>query len=584
MDFTLAMSLKELKHRTSKISYKGIKFLEPDSRELKKLSEKDLLVLCHLTRAAEKMNMINLKLEHPKNLEFLDWLNQEIEKGNEKAVLAKKLFTSQKSMFSPDSLGNQTKLVKNMPEPLGMNYFPSDLEPEEFHQILNNMLDERNVKEVQNILNQRSVVVRDGNKLKAIDFVDAFPEFQEMADELELALEFSDDKKFNAYLKLQIEALRKADPKLDAKADKAWAKMSNTKFEFTITRECYDEKLAKTIYENEQLMARLKDAGITVYAKDSLGARVGIVNKAGTKLLKKLKGLIDVARKFMPYSDEYDSAGVDDEKPQTAVDVDLVTLTGEEGAYQAGIVVAQNLPNDDKLSLDMGGGRRNVYHRQIRKRSNKKLYKNLICEEQFKFYNPEAYHWAVICHENTHSLGPKSHNSLGKFSAIIEEFKADLGMYAFLDEFVEEGFFTELQAKQIMVTSLSKSFSKGKPDFKQDHQVRSVMICSRMLEEGAISFDGEKKLCFDFEKIKKLTKTMMAEAIRLQLDANVSKAKAYVDKWFVWGEKNEYVAGVINKFSKMLNGYLITPLADEMLKPDFEQKAKDIAKKQKKQG
>ena len=399
-----------------------------------------------------------------------------------------------------------------------------------------------------------------------------------MAKELKLAMQYSTDKKFNKYLELQIKAFEKADPMLDAEADKVWATLENTKFEFTITRECYDEKLTKSIYENSELMSKLKQAGITVYAKDSLGARVGLVNKTGTKLLKKLKGLMGVAGKYMPYLNEYQMADEQPKTGQVAVDADLVTLTGEEGAYQASIVLAQNLPNDDKLALKIGGGRRNVYHRQIRKRSNKKLYKNLICDEQFKFVEPEADHWAVICHENTHSLGPQSHNSLGKYSAILEEFKADMGMYAFLDEFVAEGYFSEHQAKQIMVTSLSKSFAKGKPDIKQAHRVRSVMICNRLISEKAITFDEDGRMRFDFEKVKKTTKTMMAEVVRLQIDGDVSKAGEYVSKWFVWTDAIEAVAEIIKKHSKMLNGYLITPLADEFLKPDFEKRVDEIVK------
>lgn len=578
MEFQLAMSLTELKKRTSKSAYKGIKFLSPDSREVKRLSKEDLLVLCHLTRAAKIMDVIHLKLEHPKNMEFLEYLNKEIENGNQKAKLSKTLFLSQKSMFSPDTLGNQTKLAKNVVEPLGQNYFPEDLSESEFHEILLKMLDDGKTQEVANILNQRSVVVRDGDQLKAIDFVDYFLEFKEMAKELKLAMQYSTDKKFNKYLELQIKAFEKADPMLDAQADKVWATLENTKFEFTITRECYDEKLTKSIYENSELMSKLKQVGITVYAKDSLGARVGIVNKAGTKLLKKLKGLMGVAGKYMPYLDEYQMADEQPKTGQVAIDADLVTLTGEEGAYQASIVLAQNLPNDDKLALKIGGGRRNVYHRQIRKRSNKKLYKNLICDEQFKFVEPEADHWAVICHENTHSLGPQSHNSLGKYSAILEEFKADMGMYAFLDEFVAEGYFSEHQAKQIMVTSLSKSFAKGKPDIKQAHRVRSVMICNRLISEKAITFDDDGRMRFDFESVKKTTKTMMAEVVRLQIDGDVSKAGDYVSKWFVWTDAIEAVAEIIKKHSKMLNGYLITPLADEFLKSDFENRVNEIVK------
>lgn len=575
MEFKFAMSLAELRKRTNKRYYKGVKFLRPDSREVKRLSKNDLLVLMHLTRAANKLESVNLKLGHPKNIEFLEFLNREEQAGNEKAILTKKMFLSQKSMFSPDTLGNQTVLAKGIKEPDGLGYFPEDLEAEEFHKIIDKMLDDGETKEVAEILNQRSIVVRDGEKLKAIDFVNAFSELQEMADELDKAREFSTDKKFNKYLELQSKALRTADPMLDAKADKQWATLSGGKFEFTIARECYDEKLTKSIYENHELMKKLKAAGITVYAKDCLGARVGIVNKTGTKLLKKLKALIDVSSKLMPYLDEYENQCLgEDEIPQTAVDVDLITLTGEEGAYRASLVLAQNLPNDDKMALEIGGGRRNVYHRQVRANANKKLYKNLIDDEQFKYFNPEADHWAVICHENTHSLGPKTHSGLGKFSFIIEEYKADMGMYCFLREFVKEGYFTETQAKQIIVTSLAYGFLKGKPSLNQAHRTRSVMICQRMITEKAIVIKNGK-LWFDFEKVIDTAKEMMKEAIRLQLDGDVKKAEEYITKWFVWDDTLIEIAETIKKFSKKLNGYLIQPLADAMLLPDYEKSLED---------
>lgn len=571
MKFKLALSLKELKRRTSKRTYRAVKFLRLDSREVKKLSKADMLVFMHLVRASQKFDIINLKLENHHNIEFLEFLNEEIAKGSKRAELTKRMFDSQKSMFSPDSLGNQIELAVGVPRPEGLGYFPEDLGADEFHKILNNMLDMGETDEVQKILSQRTIVVRDGEKLRAIDFVDAFPEMQEVADELDKAREHCADKKFVEFLSLQAKALRIADPMLDAEADKAWAMLDKSIFEWTLTRECYQETLTKTIFENTQLKSRLESCGITIFAKDSLGARVGIVNKNGTKLLKKMKGLIDISAKFMPFKDEYDSKlSAGDEISQTAVDVDLITLTGDEGAYRASLVLAQNLPNDDKPSLKIGGGRRNVYHRQVRQGVNKKLFKNLICEKDYKFFNPDADHWAVICHENTHSLGPKAGASLGKFSSILEEYKADMGMYAFLDEFVEAGAISETQANQMIVTSLSYGFLKGKPELSQAHRVRSVMICNRMLSAGAITLDENGKLVFDYDLVKKTSKQMMSEVVRLQIDKDVSKAKDYVEKWFVWTDEINQVAELIKKFSKKLNGYLETPLADMMLASDFE--------------
>ena len=570
MDFKYNMSLSELRKRTSKKYYRKLEFLKPTSREVKKLTNDELRVLCHLTRAAYLVEKIQFQLENVKNLQILQFLDKEIEKNSEKAMMAKRMFLSQKSNFSPDTLGNQTVLFKGVNQTLGQGYFPEDLSVEEFHKILSEMIDSGDVEEVKNILNQRSIVKRDGSKLKAIDFVDAFTEFKEVAEELRLAKQYSTNKKFNDYLELQIKALEKADPMLDAKADKKWAELNERcKFEFTITRECYQENLTKTIFDNPELAKKLKDAGVVVHAKDSLGARVGLVNKAGTRRLKNLRALVDIAAKYMPYKDEYQNKKAEEVK-QIAVDVDLIALTGDEGAYKASIVTAQNLPNSDKLAFSIGGGNRNVYHRQVRKPGKKKNYQKLIEKDFWKYYNPEADHWAVICHENTHSLGPDS-KTLGKFSSILEEYKADMGMYAFLDEFKSENFFTDDEIKQIMVTGLFRGFMKGKPTLEQAHKTRALMICNRMLTEKAITLDSETKMKFDFEKIKKLTKTMLAEVVRLQIDGDVSKAEEYVSKWAVWTDDIERIAEVIRSYNKTLNGYVDDSLAQEFLKPDYEE-------------
>ncbi len=567
MEFVYGMSLEELKMRTSKECYKGIKLLTPESSAVKKLSSSDIKVLSFLMRAAKEFDTVCYKLDNSKNIEFLEFLEKKEKQGDPAATLAKKMFLSQKSIFSPDALGNQTSLVKNLKKPEGLGFFPDDLSSKEFVNIIHQMVDDGEIEIVRQILNQRSVVVRDGKKLKAIDYVEYFPEFKEIAQNLKKAAKCCEDKMFANFLNKQAQALEVADPRLDAEADRAWAKLDEqTTFEFTICRECYGEKMSQAVLADKALMKKLKDLNISVYTKDALGARLGLVNKKGTRLLKKLQGLIKVASKFMPLKSEYSSpAEKSNSEGQIAIDADIIALTGDEGAYRASVVLAQNLPNDDKLSVQTGGGRRNVYHRQIRANFNKKLFKNLICEEQFKYFNPHASHLATICHENTHSLGPVSGSKLGAFSSILEEFKADMGMYAFLDEFKEAGYFSDSDCKQIIVTELASSFCKGKPSLTEAHRTRAVMICYRMLCERAITLNSENKLCFDFEKVKKTAKVMLEEVIRLQIDGDIKKAREYVEKWFVWSDQINMIAEIIKKFSKKLNGYLIMPFANELL-------------------
>ena len=171
-----------------------------------------------------------------------------------------------------------------------MGVYPEDLEKEEFHSILIKMLKENKVEEVKNILNQRSIVERDGEYLKAIDYVDFFKEeFSQIADLLDEAAKVSTNSDFNEYLNLQAKAFRKADPLLDAYADIKWAELQDTPLEMTITRENYLDQLTGSYLKNEELKELLNKNGIKPVPKDSLGFRVGMVNKNGTEMILGIK-------------------------------------------------------------------------------------------------------------------------------------------------------------------------------------------------------------------------------------------------------------------------------------------------------
>ena len=330
-------------------------------------------------------------------------------------------------------MSNPIRLIKGIDEKPGKGVYPEDLSKEEFHTVLIRMLKEGKVDEVKGILTQRSMVVRAAEDLAGIDYIDYFAEdFAKMADELELASEVSTNADFNEYLKLQARALRTADPMLDAYADKKWATLQDTPLEFTITRENYEDEMTGTIVENEELSELLKQYGIAPIPKDFLGGRVGIVNKKGTEDLMAIKKYLPTLADNMPFRTEYtQTISLDSDTDQTMVDVDLVCLSGDYAQCRGGMTIAQNLPNNDKLSIKTGGGRRNVYHRQVRQSKDEertqKMLKAFLHPDFHKYYDPEADHIFVIGHENGHSLGPSSEyqNSSGVCKSIIEENKAD---------------------------------------------------------------------------------------------------------------------------------------------------------------
>ena len=570
--FKFNLSEEELKKRTSKSYLATKKFLKPDAPEYLELRDGDKKALIHLVKAANVIGHINMQLDCHDNLDFEEFLKAEIKKGNKQAKLTKILFDAQKGMNAIDTMSEKINLAKGIKELPGKGVYPKDLSVKEFHEIIKKMLNNNMVEEVKHILTQRSVVERSGEHLVGIDYVDKFrSEFEKAADELELAAKYSTNKDFNEYLILQAKAFRTSDPMLDAYADKKWATLQDTPLEFTITRENYEDEMTGTIMENEELKKLLEKHGITPTPKDFLGGRVGIVNKKGTEALMAIKKYLPVLAKHMPFANEYEqNISADTDAKQTMVDVDMVQAAGDVGQYRGGITLAENLPNDDKLSLKIGGGRRNVYHRQIRFISDmKKLQKRLdkiLDKDQHKYYLDEADHWFTIGHENAHSLGPKKGcEGLGKYRNIIEENKADMGSLAFVDLLVKLGMYTEEQRKQIIVTFITDNFLKTKPTLSQAHRVRTVMQNNYFSKRGAYEIkDG--KIHVNIDKVVPIAQEMLSEIVRIQIEEDFSKAEKYVKDNFVWTKEMDFIGKKLQKISKVLNGRLETKLADKLAK------------------
>ena len=569
--YELNLSMEELEKRTNKDYLMTKKMLDVDAPEYLELAEGDKEALKHLVKAADILEKINMQIDCHDNLGFKKYLEEEIAKGNKQAELTKILFDAQKGINAIDSLSQKINLAKGITELPGKGVYPADLSKEEFHQILTKMLKAGKADKVKKILTQRSVVERDSDELTGIDYIDKFKEdFAQMADELDKAAETSTNEDFNEYLKLQAKALRTADPMLDAYADKKWATLQDTPLEFTITRENYEDEMTGTIVENEELKKLLDDNNISPIPKDFLGGRVGIVNKKGTHDLLAIKEYLPKLADNMPYKDEYTQIiSTEGDVKQTMVDVDLVAVKGDVGAYRGGITLAENLPNDDKLSLTIGGGRRNVYHRQIRFVSDyKKLQERLdaiLDKEQHKYYNNEADHWFTIGHENAHSLGPREGSEkLGKYRNIIEENKADMGALAFVDLLTELGMYTDEQRKQIIVTTITDNFLKSKPTMSQAHRVRTVMQNKYFAERGAYDIiDG--KIHVNIDKVVPIAKEMLAEIVRIQIDGDFNKAEKYVLDNFVWTDNMELIGQKLQKINKTLNGRTESKLADFLL-------------------
>lgn len=528
-----------------------IDLVSKDFDGYKNLSEGDKSALERLVKCAKIINDVSLKKDHPLNIEQKKAL-EEAAKESKYAGKALELFNSLNGVSGSNGIDKEpVRLFKNIHGYLGRNFYPVDLSVKEFHDIILKMLKDKKASEVDKILSARTIVRKKGSFLEAIDYVDFFKEeFSQIAHELEAASKTVSNKDFAEYLKLQAEAFLKADEKLDAKADAKWAELQDCNIEFTISRENYDDEMTATVFENKELKELLEQNNIEVVSKDMLGIRLGIVNKKGTELILKFKDGMKHLVGLMPFNDKYEQSisDVDDVK-QTMVDADLIELKGDYAQCRGGITTAQNLPNNDKLSVKMGGGRRNVYHRQVRmakdENKTKKILDNLVSPELHQYYNDEADHLFVIGHENGHSLGPNSiyQNALGKYKHIIEEHKADVVSITFMPEYVKMGVIDEKTLKEIYTTWVIKRlFLSAEAKFDHPHRMADLMQFNYLFNNKAFSFDDNAKLVINFDIFGNVMNRLLEDTIRVQISKSPDKAKEFVDKYTNWSDNSARIS------------------------------------------
>lgn len=531
----------------------NIELAGPELEAYKQLSAGNRKALEHLVTAAKMMNNVALEQDNPHNLSMKKAL-EEAAINSTHAARALELFNSLNGVAGFNGVDKQPiEVFEGLPLLKGHNFYPSDLSEPEFHDILIAMLTAGKIDEVKNILSARTIVRRDGKELKAIDYTEYFAkDFSAIANELEVAAHYTDDDALEDYLGWQAQALLQNNPEMDSLADKHWAVLQDCPIEFTISRENYDDEITPSVYNNKELTALLEQHNIEAVSKDMLGVRVGLNNFEGTELILKFKQYIPTLAKMMPYHEQYHQSILDGEKlKQTMIDADIIDLEGDYAQCRGGITTAQNLPNNDKLSVKTGGGRRNVYHRQVRmsgdKEKQQKILQRLVPPELHKYYSKEADHIFVIGHENGHSLGPNSEyqNALGSYKHIIEEHKADTISLTFMPQYVKNGVIDAETLKKVYVSYIvGRMFLSARPHQMLPHRMGELIQFNYLLQHGAINFDDKGLLHIDFAQLDPVLHNLLDETIRVQLSKSPQTAEEFVEKYTVWTDISERIASV----------------------------------------
>lgn len=553
--YELNYNIDELKQMTTE-EMTDIILLSEQSEQYQALKEGDKKALKHLVAAAKILNDVSLWQDNPHNMALKHALEQAAP-HDEHVALSLKMFNSLNGVSGLNGIDEKPiTIFKGLTTPAGKNFYPADLSIPEFHLILLKMFAEGKDQEIAKILSARTMIVREQDELKAIDYTEYFKkEFSAMANELEVAAHYCTNDLFKEYLSWQAQALLQNNEDMDMLADKHWAMMQDTHLEFTLSRENYDDEMTSTVLENPELAQLIKERNIEVIAKDMLGARVGIVNRQGTELLLKFKNTMPTLSGLMPYADKYtQTISANKELKQTMVDVDLVSLTGDYAQCRGGITVAQNLPNNDKLAIKTGGGRRNVYHRQVRLSNDpsrtQKMLNAFLHPDFHQYYNLAADHLFVIGHENGHSLGPSSEyqNAPGICKSIIEENKADTVSISFMPEYVKQGIITETELKEIYTTWIFRLLLRAKPIFPTEtYKIVDLIEFNTLLRHKAIFFDDNNLIHIDFAKVSPAMYDLLTQVIEIQLSKSPQKARQYIEENTMWNDLHEHIAATHKK-------------------------------------
>ena len=562
----IALTEQDLRSRTKSDAFTPYKMLGADAPEYMALSVNDKKALKHLVRASDIIDRVALRMDHHYNIRFENFLTQKIKLGDERAKMTMDLFRGQRGIFGHERNGDTVALASGVRACPGRGFYPYDLSVTEFHDILIDMLNNGQDNLVKDILNQRSVVKRVGKDLFPLSYTQVFSrEFEAVANHLKIAALYTENPDFKEYLRWQSGALMDENPALDCRADKKWATLQSGPLEFTLGRESYDDAMTPTVLNNPKLKAMLDERGIVPYAKDSLGATVGIIDKAGTDYLLEIKDFLPILAAQMPRKSEYEQNITKDTK-QTMVDVDLVAVSGHYAAYRGGISLAFNLPNADKLAVQTGGGHRTVYLKQMRQSKYATALPEklnaLLAPAFHKYFSVSALHDFTILHENMHSLGPKKGlESLGEYKNIIEEHKADAGSVAMLDILVHCGFFTPQQREEI-ITSWLVAYLYPAANFKTAHSKRNIMQHNMLFENGAIKLDNSGRMVIDFNRVTERGYKMLSDAIDIQLSGDPNMARKYIEKYAVWSPQLQVLGKKLSAVDKQRNSYIVEPLAD----------------------
>jgi hypothetical protein len=370
-----------------------------------------------------------------------------------------------------------------------------------------------------------TVVVRDGDTLKAVPYHTTYREFLiPMARDLREASELTPDPAFANFLRLRAHALL-TDDYFDS--DIAWLDLKNPKFDIIFAPyEVYLDGL--------------------LGVKTSYGASIMIRNDAESKKL-------EVYRKYVPQLQESLPLPASDLPSKSGKQSPMEVV---DGIYRSGDLlhgyqaVADNLPNDPRIHV-LKGSKKIFWKNFMDARVNNvivPLVQHLLIPNQAAMVNGDGVMQFVILHEISHGLGPSYAKTSGgsgakkigigeaigpEYSA-LEEAKADVVGMRCVYWLVQHGVIPKDKLDEAYAGYFGDQYRTIRFGIGEAHGKAAMMEISYLTEQGAIRRDSGTGLYqIDFAKMPAAIDSLSKKLLELEAAGDRAGTEAWFKKYAV---------------------------------------------------
>ncbi|MEO8430998.1 MAG: Zn-dependent hydrolase [Acidobacteriota bacterium] len=413
-----------------------------------------------------------------------------------------------------DLLDENRLFMGTGPTPPGRALYPADLTRKEIEAYV-----AAHPEQKAAIYSERTVVVRDGARLKTVPYhVEYRPFLERAAKSLRAAADLSDEPAFAKFLRLRAKALLTDEY---YESDLAWVDLVNPKFDLIFAPyETYLDGL--------------------LGVKGSYGAAVLIRNEEESRKLSVFQKYVPEIQDSLPLPAEDRPSKRGKRAPMEVMDAPFRAGDLRHG-YQA---VADNLPNDPRIH-EQRGTKQIFFKNFMDARVNEVIVpvaRVLLREDQALKVTGEGYLQGTLMHEISHGIGPafarqggakKSiRETIGPGFSALEEAKADVGGLFGLDWLIRHGALPKEKREEYYASHVGGIFRTVRFGTGEPHARAEMMEFNYLSEQGAVGRDARTgRYVIDFEKMPGALASLAKELLEIEATGDRARCEAWFQKY-----------------------------------------------------